>query len=648
MLQSPTIWFFGLPRRWKQLIAITYDIVVVFVAVWAAYSLRYDRAYVFKPNHWGMLGLASLVTVGTFVRLGLYRAVLRFMGTQAMLSVVAGVTLSSVALVFADFLFHVHVPRSIPFIYWALALFAIGGSRMLTRHTFHRLTSNRDEREPVVIYGAGASGRQLATALQGGNDFKPIAFLDDDPLKQNTVLNGLRVFSPAELPQLTQTRVISRLLLAISSTVDRARILRSLEDFHGRIQTIPAMAEILNRQAAITELRDINIEDLVGRDAIPPDQALIDDAVGGRVVMVTGAGGSIGSELCRQIIRNRVSRLVLVDICEFALYEIHNELRDWLRRGGLSAELVPIIGSATNAERMEAVMKAFRVETVYHAAAYKHVPMVEYNVVEGVRNNVFGTWHTAKAALRAGVRSFVLVSTDKAVRPTNIMGASKRMAELVLQGISPTQSRTRFTMVRFGNVLGSSGSVVPLFRRQIREGGPVTVTHPEIIRYFMTIPEAASLVIQAGSMGQGGEVFLLDMGEPVKIADLARKLVRLMGRTVKSEADPSGIEITFTGLRPGEKLYEELLVGQESQPTEHPRIMKSHEDGLEWPAVKTLLDELEAACDAFDCNTVRGVLQKAPLAYTPESGCADLVWREGGGVHPVDELQERAARKLVG
>lgn len=641
MIKRTTNWFFSIPRPWKRAVTICCDFAFIMFSVWAAYSLRYDQFMQLDAIQILLAIIVSVTTIVAFVKLGLYRAVLRFMGAQAITSVVSGVTFSAIVLVIGGFLLQADLPRSVPFIYWALGMVFTGGSRMLTRSAFSVAMRKQDSREPVIIYGAGASGCQLATALQMGREFMPIAFLDDDPAKQNTVVKGLQVLSPAEIGALIETRKVGRLLLAISNAthVQRSLILRFLEDFPIKVQTIPGMSDIVNGRAAITELRDIEIEDLLGRDAVPPDQSLLERANRDRVVMVTGAGGSIGSELCRQIVRQGASKLILLDVSEYALYQIENELRAWIAKTGASTELYPIMGSVQKEHRMEVIMRSFAVEVVYHAAAYKHVPLVEHNVVEGVRNNVFGTWYTGEAAIRAGVKSFVLVSTDKAVRPTNAMGASKRMAELVLQALAERQSGTRFTMVRFGNVLGSSGSVVPLFRQQIQNGGPVTVTHPDVIRYFMTIPEAATLVMQAGAMGEGGEVFLLDMGQPVRIADLAAKMIRLMGHAVKSEEHPEGMEIVYTGLRPGEKLYEELLVGEGSERTLHPRIMKAHEEHLEWVNVKALLAALDRACHHFDCRGVRDVLLQAPLAYHPEGDCADLVWLESAGVQLFKDVE---------
>ncbi len=463
------------------------------------------------------------------------------------------------------------------------------------------------------------------------------------------MINGIPVYDISHIDRAVKDHRIKRLLLALdaNSGIDRKRLLRKLEHLAIPVQTVPTMSELVAGQARINDIRDLEIEDLLGRDPVQPDNAQVAASLYGKSVMVTGAGGSIGSELCRQIIQHRPSRLVLFEQSEFSLYAIERELQALNRIEGLGVEIHPLLGSVTHRRRCEAAMRSFGVETVYHAAAYKHVPLVEHNIIEGVQNNVFGTFHVAEAAIACGVKRFVLISTDKAVRPTNVMGASKRMAELVLQGLAQRQSGTVFSMVRFGNVLGSSGSVVPLFRDQIKDGGPVTVTHPDIIRYFMTIPEASQLVLQAGSMGQGGEVFVLDMGEPVKIADLARKMIHLMGLIEKTDENPQGdIEIIFSGLRPGEKLYEELLIGDDPQGTSHPRIMMAREVSMPWDKVEMTLNRLMRASQEFDCQQVVEVLRSTPTGYAPNGGVEDLVWLNGGSSSVKMVVEEGVVRRL--
>jgi FlaA1/EpsC-like NDP-sugar epimerase len=433
------------------------------------------------------------------------------------------------------------------------------------------------------------------------------------------------------LPGLIEEFGVSRVLLALPSVSRRRRleIINNLEQFPVHVQTMPDTADLASGNARVDDIREVDITDILGRDPVPPNPKLLDACIRGKSVMVTGAGGSIGSELCLQIAGLGPKRLVLLDLSEAALYSIDQTLQDLGQRKLLNVEIIALIGSAHHQNRVREVLETYAVETVYHAAAYKHVPLVEHNMIEGVHNNVFGTLHTAEAAIAAGVKSFVLVSTDKAVLPTNVMGATKRFAELVLQGLNRRGSGTTFSMVRFGNVLASSGSVVPLFREQIRNGGPVTVTHPEIVRYFMTIPEAASLVIQAGSMGTGGDVFVLDMGQPVRIRDLAEKMIHLMGLTIRDDDHPDGdIEISYTGLRPAEKLYEELLIGSNVAGTEHPRIMRAEEECLPWEELKSLVDQLWHACQRLDCARAREVLQHAMVGYTPTKEVEDLVWRQ--------------------
>ncbi|WP_152207589.1 nucleoside-diphosphate sugar epimerase/dehydratase [Marinobacter changyiensis] len=623
--------FFGLPRVYKRLISLASDSFFLLFALWAAFTLRFEQQF-WVPNYGQLLVsvLTVIFTLVIFMRLGLYRAVIRYLSDKAFLTIIYGVVASSTILIVLGYLLQVFVPRSVPVIYGALAFIFVAGTRLSIRMLVNR--PRRRAKEAVAIIGAGETGRQLALALDQGMEYDPVIFLTFDKSNHKSLINGVPVFSIEHMEKnLTKFRV-RRLLLALDpdSRVNRRELLKQLEPLSIPVQTVPSMTELIAGQARINDIRDLELEDLLGRDPVRPDNAMVAASLYGKVVMVSGAGGSIGSELCRQIIRHRPKALVLFEQSEFSLYAIERELISVNRLEDLGVELHPLLGSVTHRRRCMAVIRTFGVQTIYHAAAYKHVPLVELNVIEGVQNNVFGTWHMAEAAVAAGVERFVLISTDKAVRPTNVMGASKRLAELVLQGLAQRQTRTRFSMVRFGNVLGSSGSVVPLFRDQIRDGGPVTVTHPDIIRYFMTIPEASQLVLQAGSMGQGGDVFVLNMGEPVKIADLARKMIHLMGLTEKTEEIPDGdIEITFTGLRPGEKLFEELLIGDNPQGTAHPRIMMAREASMAWDEVESLLERLTLASHNFDCRQVVDLLRNAPTGYAPTSDMADLVWCNG-------------------
>ncbi|MEX0606010.1 MAG: nucleoside-diphosphate sugar epimerase/dehydratase [Marinobacter sp.] len=623
--------FFSLPRIHKRLISLASDSFFLLFALWASFALRLDQQF-WVPDY-GQIVVSVLTVVFTlviFMRLGLYRAVIRYLSDKAFLTIIYGVVASSAILIVLGYLLQVFVPRSVPVIYGALAFIFVGGTRLGIRMLVNR--PRRRAKEAVAIIGAGETGRQLALALSQGMEYDPVIFLTFDKGNHKSLINGVPVFSIEHIEKnITKFRV-RRLLLALEpdTTVNRRELLKQLEPLSIPVQTVPSMSELIAGQARINDIRDLELEDLLGRDPVRPDNAMVAASLYGKVVMVSGAGGSIGSELCRQIIRHRPKALVLFEQSEYSLYAIERELISVNNLEGLGVKLHPLLGSVTHRRRCEAVIRTFGVQTIYHAAAYKHVPLVELNVIEGVQNNVFGTWHMAEAAIATGVERFVLISTDKAVRPTNVMGASKRLAELVLQGLAQRQSKTRFSMVRFGNVLGSSGSVVPLFRDQIRDGGPVTVTHPDIIRYFMTIPEASQLVLQAGSMGVGGDVFVLNMGEPVKIADLARKMIHLMGLAEKTEAMPDGdIEIMFSGLRPGEKLFEELLIGDNPQGTAHPRIMMAREASMPWNEVEILLERLTLASHNFDCRQVVDLLRNAPTGYAPTSDMADLVWCNG-------------------
>lgn len=623
--------FLNLSRFHKRLVSVAADILVLFFALWAAFSLRLDQQ-VWIPNSDQMIvcALTVCLTVIVFVRLGLYRAVVRYLSDRAFITVVSGVAISAVTLILLGYWLEVQVPRSVPIIYGALAFIFVSGTRMAVRMLVN-LPKHRNK-QFVAIVGAGETGLQLANALDQGTEYHPAAFITLRKANHRALINGIPVFDISHIERAVKEHRIKRLLLALdaSSGVDRKALLKKLEPLAIPVQTVPTISEMVAGEARINDIRDLELEDLLGRDPVKPDNAQVAAGLYKRSVLVTGAGGSIGSELCRQIIVHRPSQLVLFEQSEFSLYAIERELQALNRIEGLGVEIHALLGSVSHRRRCESVMRSFGIQTVYHAAAYKHVPLVEHNIIEGIQNNVFGTLHLAEAAIASEVERFVLISTDKAVRPTNVMGASKRMAELVLQGLAQRQTGTVFSMVRFGNVLGSSGSVVPLFRDQIRDGGPVTVTHPDIIRYFMTIPEASQLVLQAGSMGRGGEVFVLDMGEPVKIADLARKMIHLMGMIEKTDERPDGeIEIVFTGLRPGEKLYEELLIGDNPQGTAHPRIMMAKEVSMSWREVDETLTRLMDASHRFDCQEVIDVLKAAPTGFAPNGSVEDLVWCNG-------------------
>lgn len=631
---------FRLPRRQKRMVQLLADVVLITFSFGMAMLLRLDSwAFVRDPQVWWVLPAMIPVSLVIFIRLGFYRAVIRYMNQKAVQAVVAGVAGSALTLMVINYLFNLPVPRSVPFIYAMMAMMTIGGVRFALRAVYLRGQIRHKTR--VLIYGAGSSGRQLVESLRHGHEHQPIAFVDDASGLHGAFIQGLKVYPPEVVPRVIEDYGVEKVLLAIpsASRARRREILETLEPLSVPVQSIPGMADVVEGRAKINEIRDVAVEDLLGRDPVPPDPALMGANIRDKVVMVTGAGGSIGSELCRQILRQAPRELILLEVSEFNLYRIEQDLLGIAAQEGITVPVRALLGSVQRKERLQAVMGGFGVQTVYHAAAYKHVPMVEHNMVEGLRNNVLGTLACAEAAVASGVEAFVLVSTDKAVRPTNVMGASKRLAELVCQALGAEQQATLFSMVRFGNVLGSSGSVVPLFRQQIEAGGPITVTHPEITRYFMTIPEAAQLVIQAGAMARGGDVFVLDMGEPVKIAQLASHMVKLSGLEpafpkrddlLEDEGmagNPTGdIDIVFTGLRPGEKLYEELLIGEDQGETRHPRIMTANELSLTWSEMRQLLQRLQEACHRLDYPALRELLLQAPTGYQPLGELADLLY----------------------
>jgi FlaA1/EpsC-like NDP-sugar epimerase len=625
------IGFLSLSRVQKQLIAATADVFCLPIIFYLSVVLRSDGIGFDLPAQylWVAIG-AGLISVPVYVRLGLYRAVVRYIDQRIISTVLTGVTASTFILATFSFLAFGPLLSAKPFIiYWISAILYVVASRFMVRGFLNQ--RGEMHRTRVAIYGAGQAGSLLANAIKPGNEYLPIIFIDDDAQRVNTTIGGIKVHPSCDLERLARKYDISTVLLAMPqlSRKEQRAILDRLALLSLRIKVTPPISSLVKGKARVEDVRQIEIEDLLSRDVVAPNTELLSICISGKAVMVSGAGGSIGSELCRQIIALEPSKLILLDISEFALYTIEQELREIQLANELSVELVAFIGSVLETEKCTQILTAFHVDTVYHAAAYKHVPLVEHNPIEGIRNNAYGTLSMANAAVAAKVKCFVLVSTDKAVRPTNVMGATKRLAELVLQAFARQGTGTRFSMVRFGNVLGSSGSVVPLFRKQIAGGGPITLTHPDITRYFMTIPEAAQLVIQAGAMGEGGDVFVLDMGEPVRIADLAVRMVHLSGQEVKTPATPTGtIEINYVGLRPGEKLYEELLIGSNVSETAHPLIQRAKEAEFEWPVLKQMLQQLDEACLRFDHNAIRTHLQKIVREYAPSSVIADNVWQQ--------------------
>lgn len=621
----------ALPRLKKQVITALVDAVCLPITFILAIWMRYDtfNLALFSQYFWLIIAV-PLVAIPIFIRIGLYHAVIRYIDQKIIGVVLLGVTLSVLSLAFIGIMTHVIAPsRAVFGIYWAGALLYVGASRFLARAYLVGVDRN-EVAIKIAIYGAGKAGAQLATALRGSDEYACVAFIDDNKSLHGSSIAGIRVSAPDSLHELIQRHDIKEIMLAMPaiSKVRQKQVLDQLEAYKLRIKVMPSIKSLVNGELRVQDIRDVEIEDLLGRDAVEPDARLLTICITGKRVMVTGAGGSIGSELCRQILSQRPDQLVLLEMSEYALYAIEQELSALRQSWQINCDIIPFLGSIHDAAKLDKIFRRYQINTVYHAAAYKHVPLVEHNPIEGIRNNVFGTLQLAQAAMAAQVNHFVLISTDKAVRPTNVMGATKRLAELILQACARRQNATRFCMVRFGNVLGSSGSVVPLFRKQIMQGGPITLTHPEITRYFMTIPEAAQLVLQAGAMGEGGDVFVLDMGEPVRIIDLARRMVHLCGLEVKSETSPEGtIEIHHVGLRPGEKLYEELLIGDNVEGTSHPLIMRAQEAEIAWDALQHSLQQLDAACSAFDHQQVRTLLQQLVTEYEPQCGIEDFIWQ---------------------
>jgi FlaA1/EpsC-like NDP-sugar epimerase len=637
----------GLPRRHKRAIQVAMDILLVWLALWLAFVVRLGVDALSAPieTHLWLFSSAPMVAIPIFIRFGMYRAVMRYFGNDALITICKAVSLSALLLALVVYWYSNHanvVPRSIIFNYWWLSLIMIGGMRLMMRQYFLGDWFTAAQHVPFT---SRDDGNQLVAALRMGRVMRPVAFIDDDHSIADRVIAGLQVYQPKHIQRMIDATGAQEILLAIpsSSRGRRREILTLLEGFPLHVRSVPGFMDLASGRVKVDDIQEVDIADLLGRDPVPAQADLLEHCIAGQSVLVTGAGGSIGSELCRQILSLKPTTLLLFEHSEFNLYSILSELEPRIARESLSVRLLPILGSVRDQAKLLDVMKTWNVDTVYHAAAYKHVPMVEHNIAEGVLNNVIGTLNTAQAALQAGVSNFVLISTDKAVRPTNVMGSTKRLAELTLQALSrelapvlfgdkanvSRVNKTRFTMVRFGNVLGSSGSVIPLFHKQIKSGGPLTVTHPKITRYFMTIPEAAQLVIQAGSMGLGGDVFVLDMGEPVKIVELAEKMIHLSGLSVRSEKNPHGdIAVEFTGLRPGEKLYEELLIGDNVVATSHPMIMSANEDHLPWDVLKARLAELLVAIEHDDYARVRQLLRDTVSGYAPDGEIVDWIYQQ--------------------
>ena len=609
----------GWPRAVKRLVVVVLDVVLAWVATWIAFTLRLDTLNFPFDAQWWVYGLAPVLSVPIFIRFGLYRAIFRYTGQAALVATAKAIAVYACVLL-AILLWQrwPNVPRTLGVLQPLIFLLLVGVSRAAARFWLANMGSGHLCEGRMLIYGAGTAGVQTASAMRVSRQFMVLGFVDDDSSKAGRSINGVPVYSPSEVVAVVSRQGVTDILLALPSASKNRRknIIDSLQALPVHIRTLPGWADLASGRVAVQDFRELDVEDLLGRDPVPPDAELLSRDLAGQVVLVTGAGGSIGGELTRQIVLQGPRQLLLLDHNEFGLYNIHQELQGICTANKLGVDLVPLLGSVANYSRLLSVCQQYHPATVYHAAAYKHVPLVEQNVDEGFFNNVFGTLNMARAAESSAVKRFVLVSTDKAVRPTNVMGATKRMAELVLQALAADATDTCFTMVRFGNVLDSSGSVVPLFRRQLAMGGPLTVTHAEVTRYFMTIPEAAQLVLQAGAMAAGGDVFVLDMGEPVKIMDLARRMVQLSGLTVRDADCPQGdIEVAVIGLRPGEKLYEELLIGDNPSPTAHPRIMKAHEPFVPWQQLSQELQTLETAARLGDVGAINEFLLKHVHGY---------------------------------
>ena len=613
-------------RTFKRAFLVLADSVMLTVALILTFALLEKDFFAAEQKSVSVLAVVIAVSMICYSKLGLYRALVLYMGLQSSLLIVQCVTISALLLIGSYFFFQIPAAGEVAIVslFWMMSLLFIGGSRFAGKLVLRGLIHNFRPKEPVIIYGAGSSGMQLVGSLQGGDQYLPVAFVDDSHEMLGNTVHGIRVYGPLSLSELTESYGVRKILLAIPSAThaERKEIINKLEHLPVHVKTVPDLFEMVSGKVGVDQVRDIDIEDLLGRDTVPPDPKLLDACILNQSVLITGAAGSIGAELCRQIIAVRPSRLIILDAFEYGLYELENELLSMIKPLGENVEiqLVACLGSVCNAAFLDSVINRYKVETIYHVAAYKQVPMVEKNIVEGARNNVFGTLVSAQAAERYAVKNFVFISTDKAVRPTNFMGATKRLSELVLQALAKYGAKTRFSMVRFGNVLDSSGSVVPLFRQQINAGGPVTVTHPEVTRYFMTVQEAAQLVIQAGSMAQGGDVFVLDMSEPIRIVDLARKMVHLMGFAVRDEKDYNGdVPIEYIGLRAGEKLHEELLVSESVIGTVHPKIMRAQEEALDWSVLEPYLDRLESACQRIDLQEIKEILMATIEGFDPES-----------------------------
>ena len=609
----------NLSRRQKQALMIMSDVIILLFAIWLSFALRLGVLWPDKilSNLWIFL-IIPLVSIPLFIRFGLYKSVLKFMGTKVIITAFQSITITSLFVGFSMMIFRESdMPRTVILIFWFVSSILIIIMRFLYKGYLYSWDNFVNDRKPTIIYGAGSAGAQIVESLRKNHEYAPIAFIDDEKSKQGTFINFTRIYPFSDLKDIIKKRKVKAILLAIPSLSEQRKrdLLKKLSKYPVEVKLLPSLSEIVSGRVSIENIRHVQVEDILGRTPVKPKTSLLKKNITAKNVLVTGSGGSIGSELCRQILKLKPNKIVLFEHSEFNLYSIDYELKSL---GEKDCEIVPVLADVKSINKVENAIKENKIDTIYHAAAYKHVPMVEKNIVEGVFNNVMGTYNVAVCARDNNVENMVLISTDKAVRPTNVMGASKRFSELVLQALNSEESTTCFSMVRFGNVLDSAGSVVPLFRRQIKEGGPVTVTHAKVTRYFMSIPEAVQLVIQAGAMAKGGDVFVLDMGEPVRILDLAHRMINLSGLSPITSENPEGdIKIKFTGLREGEKLYEELLIGKDVIQSKHPQIMQANEDFLSWQKVSSLIEEIKTYHEKLDDDSMKKILIENVEGYKP-------------------------------
>ena len=630
-------WFLSLSRLSKRILMILIDIISIVLVLISSFSLRLGEWFWPQDDIIFLIFAGPLIAIPLFIKLGLYRAIVRYIGFKALWVIVQAVTLFSLSWGVLVLLSGIQgIPRSVIIINWIIGTLIIGGTRVIGRWWFADDKSKKYKQngssKNVLVYGAGSAGVQLATALSFSNELNPVAFIDDDDSLINHQIMGLKIFSATNLGNLIKSLEVQEVLLALPSASREKKnaIINSLKSEPVKVRTVPSVTELAQGNLKIDDLFEVKINDLLGRDLVPPNQNYLKSNILNKVVMVTGAGGSIGSEICKQVIKLNPKQIILFEQSEFSLYSIDQEL---IEMAGPKSKIIitSILGSVFDIKKLEEVCRTFSIQTIYHAAAYKHVPMVEYNNTEGVLNNIFGTLSAVRAAINTNVETFVLISTDKAVRPTNTMGATKRCSEIILQSISENlnQNQTQLMMVRFGNVLDSSGSVIPLFKKQIKDGGPITVTDKKIVRYFMTIKEAVELVIQAGAMGNSGDIFVLDMGEPIRIFDLAVKMIQLSGLEVRDVDNPDGdIEIKFTGLRPGEKLYEELLVEGNVSATKHSLILRAVEDKVDWDELEPILEALEESARESNHSEVRDLLIRIVPQFKPQSKIVDNLYNK--------------------